>query len=84
MVFQTLQGVVIRQSEWNLAQIIAVIIVIDFNQNFQISSLSEGLLIRKGELPLKWSLAAQNTNLSISNLSQQWCNSVPILDPTGS
>ena len=31
-----------------------VIVVLDLNKNFQITSLSEGLSIHKGELPFKW------------------------------
>ena len=53
----SLNAVVIRQSQWNLAQTMVVIIVLDSNQNFQILSLFEGLSMRKGELPFKWILA---------------------------
>ena len=52
-----LNAVGIRQSWWNLAQTMAVIVVLDSNKNFQISSLFEGLSMRKGELPFKWILA---------------------------
>ena len=31
-----------------------VIVILDSNQNVQISSLFEGLSMRKGELPFKW------------------------------
>ena len=61
-----------------------VIVVLDSNQNFQILSLFEEMSMCKRELPFKWISAGLNINLNISNLNQQLCNNVAILDPTGS